>query len=118
MYAHIIYRTRRGDSLYDDYLDDLRRAGNKNEAAKIDAILDSLLEYGSQVLVGMRRAEKMNNVWQLRTPDHRVFYFWDATILAYVILHGYRKATNKTPPDQLARAERYMKDFIIRRRIR
>ena len=74
-------------------------------AANIGALVDRLRESGSDELVKMRRAEKMNDVWQLRSGAHRIFYFWHAAAQRYVILNGFRKKTRKTPQQELERAE-------------
>jgi len=96
-------------------VEEVRLSGKKAEAAKIDATLSDLLEWGSPVLVTMKKAEKMNDVWQLRSGKHRVFYFWDAHSETYVILHGFRKTTRKTPPHQLARAESLVDTYLMKK---
>ena len=74
-----------------DYVESIRRSGSVRDAERINAAVDDLREYGSQRSVRLRRAEKMNDVWQIRSGSHRVFYFWDRSSQRYVLLQGYRK---------------------------
>lgn len=94
-----------GSCPYDEYVSSVFQSGNKREAAKIRATVELLAQLGSDGLVKMRLAEKMNDVWQLRVSVHRVFYFWHEDSQRYVILNGFRKQSRKTPPAELRRAE-------------
>ena len=94
-----------GSCPYDEYVMSVFQSGKKQEAAKIRATVDRLMQSGSDGLVKLQRAEKMNDVWQLRVGMHRVFYFWQGPARAYVILNGFRKQSRKTPPAELQRAE-------------
>lgn len=67
---------------------------------------------GTAGLVKISLSEKMNDVWQLRPGKFRVFYFWDDKRQRYVLLNGYRKATRKTPPGEMERAERLMEECL------
>ena len=94
-----------GSCPYDEYVTSVFQSGRKQEAARIRATLELLAQSGSEGLVKMRLAEKMNDVWQLRVGVHRVFYFWHEDTRRYVILNGFRKQTRRTPPGELRRAE-------------
>ena len=94
-----------GSCPYDEYVSDVRRSGKTSEAAKIRATVELLGKLGSFDLVKMQLAEKMNDVWQLRVKQHRIFYFWHEAAQQYIMLNGFRKATTKTPPGELQRAE-------------
>ena len=101
----VFHERANGSCPYSEYVDSVIRGGNRKEAARIGALVDQLKKSGSDELAKMRRAEKMNDVWQLRSGAHRVFYFWHATARRYVILNGFRKRTRKTPEQELDRAE-------------
>ena len=107
-----IYVRPNGTCPYDDYVRNVFHSGKKQEAARIRATLDRLALSGSEGLVKMRLAEKMNDVWQLRPGVHRVFYFWHAVSGRYVILNGFRKQSRKTPPAELQRAEALRAEFL------
>ena len=94
-----------GSCPYDEYVKDVFQSGAKKEAAKIRATVEQLKQSGSYGLAGMKRTEKMNDVWQLRIAVHRIFYFWHDEAQRYVILNGFRKQSRKTPPPELDRAE-------------
>lgn len=84
---------------------DVYNSGRKRDAAKIRALVERLSQSGSQQLVAMQKAEKMNAVWQLRPGRHRVFYFWYPQARRYVLLNGFLKKSDKTPRNELTRAE-------------
>ncbi len=48
----------------------------------------------------------MNDVWQLRSGRHRLFYFWDEILNRYVLLNGFLKQSRQTPRRVLRTAER------------
>ena len=102
----LVFHTRpNGSCPYDEYVRVVLQSGAKKEAAKISATVERLRQFGSADLVKIQRAEKMNDVWQLRVDPHRVFYFWHTDARHYVMLNGFRKRTRKTPPEELERAE-------------
>lgn len=112
------YRRANGSCPYEEYLDDLIHGGNKKEAIKIGAVVERLRDTRSAGLAERQRAEKMNDVWQLRIVSHRIFYFLDADSGNYVILNGFRKQSGKTPPQELQRAENLRADHLLMRRRR
>lgn len=111
----VFHRRANGSCPYEEYVGGVIHGGSKKEAARIGALVDQLRELGSDELVKMRRAEKMNDVWQLRSGVHRVFYFWYAAIQRYVVLNGFRKQTRKTPKQELERAESLRLEHLERR---
>jgi phage-related protein len=94
-----------------DYLAELSRTGAKKDIAKILASVEQLKKSGVQELVRIALAEKMNDVWQLRPQPHRIFFFFDPGRQRYVLLHGYRKKSRKTPPGEIAMAERLRAEY-------
>ena len=105
MYEIIPHRRPDGACPYEEYARHVYDTGRKVDAAKIRALVDLLSRSGSQQLVAMRKAEKMNDVWQLRPGHHRIFYFWNAQAGRYVLLNGFRKRSGRTPRRELNRAE-------------
>ena len=100
-----------GGCPFTEYMETLRRYGSTRDVERINAAVDDLREYGSQRSVRLRRAEKMNDVWQIRSGSHRVFYFWDRSSQRYILLQGYRKQSSRTPRRELQRAERLMREY-------
>jgi phage-related protein len=87
--------------------------------AKFIFIADLLTEYGLNVrepyvkpITGSRK------LFEIRIKDrqniHRVFYF-AFTGRKLVLLHGFTKKTDKTPPREIELAEVRMKDYLARR---
>ncbi|MYA51673.1 MAG: hypothetical protein F4185_02670 [Chloroflexi bacterium] len=105
MYPVVFHQRPNGAIPYEEYVRSVYHAGQKAEAARIRAFVERLGQEGSQRLVARRWAEKMNDVWQLRPGQHRIFYFWRTGAERYVILNGYRKRSRRTPRTELARAE-------------
>ncbi|MGN1281915.1 MAG: type II toxin-antitoxin system RelE/ParE family toxin [Succinivibrio sp.] len=56
-----------------------------------------------------------DGIWELRPGNNRVlyFYFRDET---FVILHHFRKKTQKTPKKEIDKAKREKQDWIERQR--
>lgn len=58
-----------------------------------------------------------NGLYELRTKVasniHRVLYF-HYRHGRFILLHGFTKKTKKTPHKELAKARRYMKDYLER----
>ena len=103
-----------GSCQYHDYVDVVFRTGRKDEAARIRSFVDRLAQRGSQEMVKIKAAEKMNDVWQLRPLPHRVLYFLDSAKRMYVILNGFRKKSGKTPQREISRAERLRDEYLSR----
>jgi phage-related protein len=115
MYNVIRYTRANNDCPFDDYLATLTRSGAKKDIAKILAAVDQLKHRGAQALARETvLAEKMNDVWQLRPVPHRIFFFFDPGRQRYVLLQGYRKKSQKTPPSEIERAERLMVEYYRR----
>ena len=94
-----------GSCPYNEYVTTVFQSGSKQEAAKIRATVERLKQCGSAALAKISRAEKMNDVWQLRVGAHRIFYFWHDVASRYVMLNGFRKQSRKTPLGELQKAE-------------
>jgi phage-related protein len=97
---------------FTEYVESIRRSGGLASATRITRVVEALEDMGSQALVSLRRSEKMNDVWQLRSGPHRIFYFWDRSNRRYVILNGFRKRTERTPRREIQRAERLMQEYF------
>lgn len=105
MYPVVFHRRRNRAIPFEEYVRSVYYAGQKKDAARIRAFVERLRQEGSQRLVARGWAEKMNDVWQLRAGQHRIFYFWHSEAEHYVVLNGYRKRSRRTPRSELARAE-------------
>jgi phage-related protein len=111
MYAVVAYVRPNKNCPYDDYLAEIKHSGAKKDIAKILATVEQLKNSGAQELVRIKLAEKMNDVWQLRPQPHRIFFFFDPGRQRYILLHGYRKKSRKTPPGEIEMAERLRTEY-------
>jgi phage-related protein len=104
----VFYKDSRGRSPVKEYLDALPAP----EQAVTEATFRLLRDFG--LLLGMPHAKHIGGkLWELRPGANRLFYF------AYVghrfiILHAYRKRGRKTPPQELATAERRLAEVLER----
>ncbi len=59
-----------------------------------------------------------DDIWECRiklgSNIYRIFAFWDTNKV--VLTHGLVKKTQKTPANEIARAENYKKDYFERQR--
>lgn len=97
------------------------------------AFLDQLEEKArNKVLYTMRSAQLnadkeffkklTDDIWEFRTlynkTHYRLFAFWDKsskTVTVVVATHGLVKKTGKTPPADLAKAERLRKQYLAQK---
>ena len=80
------------------------------DRAKINNNLRLLEEFGPNL--GMPHARRIEGkLWELRPGDNRMFYFLylDGK---FVILHGFRKQSMKTPEKEIATALRRMNELL------
>lgn len=55
-----------------------------------------------------------DDIWELRPGINRVFFFYFDND-TYVLLHHFRKSTQKTPKRELQKAISEMNDYILRK---
>ncbi|HKZ01402.1 MAG TPA: type II toxin-antitoxin system RelE/ParE family toxin [Pyrinomonadaceae bacterium] len=84
----------------------------EQERAKVRTVLQLLREFGTLLsLPHSRPISGRSKLRELRAGDVRLFYFAH-TGRRFIILHGFRKKSQKTPPAEIATAERRMKEFL------
>ena len=118
MYKIVFYETSDGVSELWNFLDDLQQRASTNKDARIQH--KQIIQY-IQLLEdhGTRLGEKITkhldeDIWELRPGDNRVLFFYhkDDT---FVLLHQFRKKTQKTPPREIAKAKHERADWISRK---
>lgn len=113
MYS-VEYYNRNGRSPVLNFIQNL----STKEQAKILREIDLLEEFG--LALGMpyiRKMQGVDNMWELRikysSNNFRIFYFC-LTDSRFVLLHGIKKKSNKTPIKDLklaiARKQRYLEE--------
>ena len=114
MYEVITYKDRAGNDEIKEYIDGLNKKIDTSKDArikykKIMEYIGQLKKYG--VAAGEPAVKRINeNIWELRPINDRIlFAHWKDNI--FILLHQFVKKTNKTPPREIAQAERNLKDF-------
>ncbi|HVM72108.1 MAG TPA: type II toxin-antitoxin system RelE/ParE family toxin [Anaerolineales bacterium] len=100
------YEDTRGKSPVLEFLSSL----SPKDRAKANNAFRLLEEFGTQL--GMPHARRIEGrLWELRPGDNRLFYclYMGQT---FVILHGFRKQSMKTPEKEIAIAQRRMKELL------
>lgn len=89
-----------------DYIDELP----KEQSALIYAVLEDIKQYGLQApLVSMRHIK--GKLWEIRISQDRIFYIViDGNTM--VLLHAYKKQSQKAPLHEIETALRRMKDIL------
>ena len=115
------YSTADGVSELWNFLDDLQKRAVTNKDARIQH--KQIIQY-IQLLEdhGTRLGEPVTkhleeDIWELRPGNNRVLFFYhkDNT---YVLLHQFRKTTQKTPRREIRKAKAERDDWINRKGVR
>ncbi len=102
----VYYRSAAGAEPVRDYLDRL----SDDDLAVIQNAFSDLEVNGLQAsTVKMRHID--GKLWELKLSAHRIFYVVIAGP-AMVLLHGYRKQSQKAPPRELDVAYKRMKEVL------
>jgi len=100
------YEDQRGKSPVLDFINGL----SPMDRARVNNGLRLLEEFG--IDLGMPHARRIEDrLWELRPGGNRLFYFL-YTERRFVILHGFRKQSMKTPEKEIATALRRMKEIL------
>lgn len=87
---------------------------DETAAARIDAFIDRLAVYGVQ-MQGKFVKKLTQDIFELRVKQHdrifRVLFFYQPGRLI-VITSGFQKKTERTPPAEIARAERLRRVWL------
>ncbi len=117
MFEIVFYRSKNGESKIEDMLDNLGNKAKKNKDARINrekilAYIHVLSEYGTRV--GKPEVKHIDGeIWELRPLKNRIFFFyWKDNRI--VLLHHFRKKSQKTPPKEIKKAKSNLKDFLER----
>ena len=102
----VFYKDSRGRSPIVEYLNALPVA----EQVAAQEAFSLLWEFG--LSLGMPHAKHINGkLWELRPGANRFSYFAYVG-RRFVVLHAYRKQSQKTPPQELAFAERRLAEVL------
>lgn len=110
----VFYRTEQGKCPVQDFIDSLPGKVAQKIAWGLSLIEDlDILPSGY-----FRKLVNSEEIWECRTHvgsnAYRVFCFFDSNSVV-VLTHGIMKKTQKTPPAEIERAEKYRRDYLQRR---
>lgn len=117
MYIVEFYEKENGESDVWNFLEELREKSATNKDARIQyrqiVLYIELLQNN-----GTRQPDNITkhiteNIWELRPGNNRVFYFYHKND-TFVLLHHFRKTTQKTPKSEIEQALAERNDYIRR----
>lgn len=120
MYDLIIYRDGKGNEPITEYIKVLGEKSKQNKSARIELNkilrqLDALKKHGTRIGEPITK-HIVGDIWELRPERTRIFYFvWCQNRI--ILLHYFKKKTQKTPRREIEKAKRNMNDYIERMRI-
>lgn len=112
MWTIQFYRTENGDCPVENFLSSL----TPKQEAKILWTLQNVKDFG--LGIGMPHVKSLGGkLYEIRirlsNDQFRIFTFhWAENTL--VLLNGFTKKTQKTPPAELKKARKYYNDYLIR----
>lgn len=115
MYKISFYEKQTGESDVWDFLEALRAKSETSKDARIQYnqiifYIDLLSKNGTNLPKNITKHIE-EDIWELRPGNNRVFYFYfDQS--QYVLLHHFRKKSQKTPKREIVRAKAERDDYI------
>jgi len=118
MFEVEFYETVNGKSDVWDFLEMLRlKAANNKDARiqhkQISFYIQLLKDNGTNLPENVTKYLG-NNLWELRPGFNRVLYFFYEKN-TFVLLHHFRKRSQKTPRHELEKAKFEIKDYLARK---
>ena len=101
MYKIEFYETQNGESELWNFLENLRQKSTTNK--------DLRTRLGENITKHLD-----DGIWELRPGNNRVFYFFMEED-TFVLLHHFRKKSQKTPRREIEKAKVERKDYLERR---
>ena len=118
MYKIEFYEKSDGTSDLWDFLEKLRQKAQTNKDARIQLkqirLHIQLLQENGTRLPNNITKHLVEDIWELRPGNNRVLYFYHKED-TFVLLHHFRKKTQKTPMSELEKAKREINDYIARK---
>lgn len=117
-YNIIFYEKENGESEIWNFLETLRYKSKNNKDARIQykqiTLYIELLQNNGTKLPNTITKHIQENIWELRPGDNRIFYFC-CDDNNFVLLHSFRKKTQKTPSREIKKAKSERNDYLTRK---
>ena len=118
MYTVEFYETQDGECQVWDFLEGLRIKAATNKDARIQhkqaSLYIELLQQNGTHLNENITKHLEAGIWELRPGNNRVFYFFFQDDV-FVLLHQFRKKSQKTPKREIEKAKRERDDYLSRK---
>lgn len=119
-YSIEFYETATGKSPVWDFFEELRCKSTNDKNARIQfqqmgLYMQLLQEHGFQLSNTIIK-HLQDDIWELRPGNNRVLYFYFKN-KTFVLLHVFRKKTQKTPKREIEKAIAARKDYLKRKEI-
>ena len=118
MYTVEFYETQDGECQVWDFLEGLRIKAASNKDARIQhkqasLYIELLQQNGTHMNENITKHLE-DGIWELRPGNNRVFYFFFQDDI-FVLLHQFRKRSQKTPKREIEKAKRERDDYLSRK---
>ena len=118
MYEIEFYETEDGKCPIWDFLEALRLKAPTNKDARIQhkqaSLYIELLQQNGTHMNAEITKHLDDGIWELRPGNNRVFYFLYQNN-TYVLLHQFRKKSQKTPKREIEKAKTERNDYLRRK---
>ena len=118
MYTVEFYETRDGQCPVWEFLENLRIKSASNKDARIQhkqaSLYIELLQQNGTRLNDNITKHLEDGIWELRPGNTRVFYFFYENN-TFVLLHQFRKKSQKTPKREIEKAKSERIDYLSRK---
>ena len=118
MYEIEFYETEDGKCPIWDFLEALRHKAPTNKDARIQhkqaSLYIELLQQNGTHMNAEITKHLDDGIWELRPGNNRVFYFFYQNN-TYVLLHQFRKKSQKTPKREIEKAKTERNDYLRRK---
>lgn len=118
MYEIEFYETEDGKCPIWDFLEALRLKAPTNKDARIQhkqasLYIELLQQNGTHINAEITK-HLDDGIWELRPGNNRIFYFFYQND-TYVLLHQFRKKSQKTPKCEIEKAKTERNDYLRRK---
>ena len=118
MYTVEFYETQDGECQVWDFLEGLRIKAASNKDARIQhkqasLYIELIQQNGTHMNENITKHLE-DGIWELRPGNNRVFYFFFQDDI-FVLLHQFRKKSQKTPKREIEKAKRERDDYLSRK---
>lgn len=115
MYNINFYKDEKGNEPVKEYIISLKAKNTKDSLIKLQKIQDYLnILKVNGTRAGLPYVRHLyGDIWELRPLKDRILFFgYDGNNI--ILLSHFRKMTQKTPPREIKKANKLMKDYIER----